>query len=977
MPSILPRAVARIALLLCLLLTFSPARAQPLPTDPRLVTGELPNGLRYIIRQHDNPPARAAVWMHVSTGSLNETDQQRGIAHYLEHMAFNGSEHFPPNSVIPFFQSMGLNFGADQNAHTSFDETVYELALPNNKPETLDKAMTFMSDVAMRLTLLPHEVDEERQIILEERRSRLSGRQRVQDEFLEKLIPGSRFGERIPIGTKEAIEGFKAPDFRAYYGKWYVPSNMTVMVVADMDPKVVVDDIKKNFSDGPRKPKPADLDLGVKPYEKPRAIVASDPELTDASVGIIWVQPPVPPTTTKELLRARLVEGAGDWIFNRRLQQRVLEGKASFHGAGASTDDLFHAARLSMASAHGEPASWKAMLTELATELRRANLHGFTDQELADAKKALIAEAERALETEPTEPARAILASMNESVASGEPLLSAQQSLDLTRELVPGLSAKECSERFAALFDTSKPATFHLQLPSSAEVPTEDALTALGVKALEAKPENETVAERPKTLLDTLPNPGAIAESGTHEPSKVFSAWLGNGARVHFRKMDYRKDEVTVTVNFAGGDIQENAGNHGITQAAAVALSRPATSTLSSTNIRDLMTGRKVSAGGRAGLDTISISVGGSPEELETGMQLAYLLMTDPVLEKPALDQWKQQQKQFAAMRKMVPEGVLSDLAAQTFFPKDEVRVQPLEADDIDRITAEGAQVWLRKILTTAPIEVSVVGDIDQEKAMSLVQRYVGSLPKRPRISSSTLADLRQVPVPAGPQNVGRTLKTKTDKATVLSGFFGTDFTKLREVRLLNMAAKVLTTRAIEIIREKDQLAYAPQVGSSPAVEYPGHGVVLLSTTTDPKKVDPLLAAVTALYDDFSKDGPTQDEVDTAKKQFANILDEQMREPAYWTRTLSTLDYRGVKLDDILAGPGVYQSFTPEQVKDAFNRYYKPEARFSIHVAPEPAPEKDDAPPTPRKPGEPPVNPAAPGAPPQGPAVDPAPPMPR
>jgi zinc protease len=985
MSATLSRAGARIALALCLflILAAAPVRAvaQPLPSDPRLVTGELPNGLKYIVRQHNNPPGRAAIWMHVSTGSLNETDQQRGLAHYLEHMAFNGSEHFPPNSVIHYFQSLGLNFGSDQNAHTSFDETVYELALPDNKPETLEKAMLFMSDVASKLSLLPKEVDDERQIIQEERRTRLSGRQRVQDEFLQKLIPGSRFGERLPIGTKESIDALKESDFKTYYGKWYVPANMTVMVVADMDPKVVVEQIKKNFAGAEKKPKPADLELNVKPYEKPRAIVASDSELTDAQIGMIWIEPAIPPTTTKELMRARLVEGAGSWMFNRRLQQRVLEGKASFHGADAASEDLFHTARLSIVDAHGEPGNWKAMLNEISTELRRANLYGFTDQELDDARKALISGAERALETEPTEPARAILGELNSAVSAGEPVLSAEQALALTRELVPTLTAKETSARFAELFDTSKPATFHLQLPSSAEVPTEAQLTELGVKALEVKPENEAVAERPKSLLEKLPEPGKIAESGTHDASKVYSAWLDNGARVHFRKMDYRKDEVGVTITFAGGQIQETQENHGITEAAAVALARPATSKLTSTNIRDLMTGKKVSAAGRAGVDTVAISVSGSPEELETGMQLAHLIMTDPVVEKAALDQWKQQQKQVASMRKKVPEGVLGDLAAETIFPKSEIRVKPLEAAEIDRATPEAAQAWLRKIFATAPIEVSVVGDIDQARAMELVQRYVGSLPKRERITTSTLADLRKVPVPAGPQNNAKMLKTQTDKAIVLSGFFGTDLSKLRDVRLLNMATKILSTRAIETIREKDQLAYSPQVTSGPAIEFPGHGVVLLSTPTAPGKVDALLAAVTELFDEFSKDGPTQEEVDIAKKQFANILDEQMREPSYWTRQLSTMNYRGTDLDQLLGGPAAYQGFTVEQVKDAFNRYYKPEARFSIHVAPEAKADKEDkgdeAPATPKGPSEPPVQQVKPGMHPQGPAVDPAPPMPK
>ena len=184
--------LARIGVALMVLMGMAGgiARGQPLPTDPRLVTGELDNGLKYIVMRHNNPPNRAAVWLHIASGSLNETDKQRGIAHYLEHMAFNGSTNFPPGSVIPFFQSLGLTFGQHQNAFTSFDQTTYQLALPDNNPETLQKAMLFLSDVGLRLEMPGAEIENERQVILEERRTRLGGRQRVSDYWFENLAPG-------------------------------------------------------------------------------------------------------------------------------------------------------------------------------------------------------------------------------------------------------------------------------------------------------------------------------------------------------------------------------------------------------------------------------------------------------------------------------------------------------------------------------------------------------------------------------------------------------------------------------------------------------------------------------------------------------------------------------------------------------------------------------------------------------------------
>ncbi len=927
-------------------------RAQPLPTDPKLVTGQLDNGVHYIVRQHDNPPKRAFVWMHVATGSLNETDKQRGIAHYLEHMAFNGSEHFPPGSVIPFFQSLGLTFGQHQNAFTSFEQTTFQLALPDNKPETLDKALLFMSDVAFRQSLPPKEIDSERQVILEERRTRLSGRQRVGDYWFEHLAPGSIFGERIPIGTEETIKGVQEQDFKDYYGKWYVPSAMTVMVVADMDPAAVVKEITSQFGPAPKRPPSPNQAIGIKPYEKTRAIVAADAELTDAQLALVWLGPPMEPTTTLQTYRRDLVEQIANWCFNRRLQKKIEQGKFAFLSGSASSSDLFRVGSISQVSCRAEPGKWKQSLTEIATELQRARLHGFTDDEIADARKEIQAGAERGVETEATLPAQAFLSSMNSSIASGDTITSSADDLKIVKEQLPGISAPEVSKRFAELYDTTKPLTFSLQLPTGGDVPTEDQLIELGKKAIDVKPESEAASTRPTALMDKAPEPVAL-NGFTEEPSShVWSGWLANNARIHYRFMDYRKDSVTISISIAGGEILETAENRGLTQAGSMAWNRPATSKLSSTDIKDLMVGKKVRVGGGAGTDAMTMSIAGSPEELETGMQLAYLLLTDPVVEQAGFDQWVKNQKLAIAQRKLDPGGAFRELVSQTLYPASEPRTRPLDETQIDKLTPATGQAWLRKILATGPIEVSVVGDIDRDKAMDLVRRYIGALPTRPRIDDKVLASLRNIKPNPGPLTGHRDIKTKTDQAIVLAGFFGVDARNITDVRLMNMAGKILTTRATLDIREKKQLSYGPQVNNVPGGEYPELGMFALISPTAPPKVADLIASVDEMFAAFSKDGPTAEEMETAKKQFANTFDEQMRDPSFWADALRTIEYRGRTLQSVMEAPAAYQAFTAEQVHDAFNRYYKPGRTFTLSVspaadtdkkletAPEPAPDK-------------------------------------
>jgi zinc protease len=931
----LPSRALRCVALFSVLLLATVVRAQPLPTDPTLISGELENGLRYIVKQHNNPPARAAVWMHVHTGSFNETDPQRGIAHFLEHMAFNGSEHFPPGSVIPFFQSLGLAFGQHQNAFTSFDQTTYSLELPDNKPETLDKALGFFADVSFRLSLLTAEIDKEREIILEERRTRLGGQQRIRDYYFERLAPGSLLGQRLPIGTEETIKAVQEQDFRDYYSKWYAPANTTLIVVADADPAAVIEQIKKHFAAAPKREKAAPQDIGIKPYTEIGAIVASDPEIADATIGIVWLTPPRPPTTTEELYREDLLDHLATWIFNRRIYNLVVQGKADFRSGGSSVASLFNAGAIATAAVSGSPEKWKTMLEQLAVEVQRAKLHGFTEQELGDARKELTAGAERQLEVEPTIPATQILSEINDAITSGEPVMSARQELDLITKLLPTIKLEEVSARFASHFDTTKPMMFTLMTKTEG-APAEAEVIEAGRAAVQAQPQQEAARARASTLLATEPTPGNFAEWAQEEGSDVWSGWLENGIRAHYRFMDYRKDQVLVGVTLAGAEILESPETRGLTQAGGLALGRPATSELSSTDITDLLTGLKVQAGGQVGTDTAMVSILGKPDELVPGFQLAYLLLTDPLVEAPALDQWKQRQIQGLALRKLEPNRVFADLIVDTVYPKDEPRVDPLTEEQINRITPESATAWIQKLVRESPAEVVLVGDLPRERAEELIRTYFGSLPKRDRIALDTNANLRKLTRPQGPLSESRKIPTKTDKALAVSGFYAADQTNLRDVRLLHLASRVLNTRATEHIREEKQLAYSPSVANRPGAEFPGFGMFTTRSDTAPDKLGEFTEAVRQMYDAFAKDGPTEEELEVAKKQFANMLDENMREPTFWAGALSAMTYRGGSIADTLSAPAQYQAFTAEEVRDAFARYYKPESTFVVTVAPDP-----------------------------------------
>jgi zinc protease len=907
--------------------------AEALPTDPALVTGTAASGLRYVVLRHPNPAGRAAFWLHVAAGSLDEAEDTRGLAHYLEHMAFNGSANFPPGALIPYFESIGLSFGRDQNAFTSLDQTVFQIAVPDTRPQTLGKALLYLGDVATRMTLSPEEIEQERQIILEERRARAGADQRVNDYLLERLAPGSTFGRRLPIGTEETIKGLQPRQFRDFYARHYVPANMTLLAACDCDPALVVERIRQEFDGTPQGARPPPRVVTLVPTAGVRGIVATDRDLARAAVTLARVEPSRPPTTTVAQARRDLVETLAVRAFNRRLEARLAAGRTTFLEASGRIADWAGAARLVFVRAAGPPERWRVMLDEVGAAVQQARQHGFTPREIDVVRRDLLAEAEDGVQRRPTQPARAVLQRLNAGVARREPLMSAEQQRALLQRLLPGIDAAEASRAFAGAFDFTD-VVVTATLPAGEGLPDDQALARAGQAALLARVDAPDDLGAEARLLDTPPAPGRVVERREHAASGVTSAWLDNGVRVHHRFVDQRRHEVRVRITLAGGEIEETPATRGVTRAAALAWQRPATSTLSSTQVRELMTGRRVRVGGGAGADALTLVVSGDPAELEHGLQLAYRLLTDPVVEPAAVAQWQESEVQAITARRARPAGVLGEALADTIYPPAELRTRPLSAEQVRAVTREAAQAWLARLVAEAPIEVSVVGDLDRERALDLVARYLGALAPRARIGTETLRALRAIARPPGPLAITRPVTTATSQAVVLDGFFGADVSNVRDTRLLALAARVLSTRMNRVVREERQLVYSIYAASRPAAEYPGYGLFVAQAPTDPGKTAALTATLEEMFGAFAKDGPSDDEMRVARGQIDNALAEALAGPDLWSDRLASLDYRGTRLDELVRARERYAAMTAAEVREAFARYYTPGARVRVVVTP-------------------------------------------
>jgi zinc protease len=903
-----------------------------LPVDPAVAKmGRLENGMAYWIRPNQTPPKKVGLLLHIGSGSLDETEGQRGVAHFLEHMAFNGSANFPPGEVVKFFESIGMQFGADQNAMTGFDQTSYILNLPDNEKATLEKGFLFFSDVAFRLSLLEEAPDQERGVILEEERARSGASMRMFEKLLPLLAPGSRMSQRIPIGLPEVIKGADRDVFLDYYRTWYRPENSTLVVCGDVEVGVVEELIKKSFSEWEPAEKPAvHADAGIELTKGLRAGVVTDKEVTRARVGVSILRELRPRVTVGDL-RAGLVEQIGGFIVNRRLRKMVQEGEAPFQSAQVGSQALMSYCEEVGADASGEPGKTVEMLKAVLVEVRRARVHGFREDEFATAKKAIVSGVERAAARESTVDSMSWLMRLNRSVTQGRKPMSSAQRETLVKALLPGITLEEVEKAFVAMAALDQGLVVAtLPEKEGVPIPTEEELLAAYREAVAAEVTKTGEVEEEKGLLAKEPEPGKVAERTEEKDLGVTSAVFANGVVVHVKPTDFRKDSVVVVTRLVGGTIEETAENRGISMAASVALTSgmAASRRHSASDLTDLLTGRKFSFGANAGDATMEVMLRGSPTEMDDGFRLLHLLLTAPKVEGTSLDRWKQSMlQQLDLVEKNV--GAQAGLATDGLLTGGDARFRLPSKEQVEAFTPEACQAWLDRILKSAPIEVAISGDIEAERALELARRYLGSLPKRP-VHSEAVDKLRVLKVDKGPLLETVEVDTITPQALVRAGWRGAARKMRRDSRVLLFSSQVATARLLKVIREEKGLTYSVQCAYAPASAYDGNASLFAIFTIAPDKAEEGAKLAKEVIQGLLTEPPTEEEMKAVAAQLENIITTQMRQPGFWVRVLSSLRTRGREIEDIRNLVADYTSVTKEEILETLGRYLTEERRFCV-----------------------------------------------
>ncbi|MEC9373002.1 MAG: insulinase family protein, partial [Planctomycetota bacterium] len=500
--------------------------------------------------------------------------------------------------------------------------------------------------------------------------------QRVRDVLLPRLAPESLLGSRYPLGDSESIRKLSRDDLLAYYRQRYTPSAATILVAGDVDPRAALAMIQKSFAPLPPGPPAEPAHPRIKPYEKPFALVASDPEITGCTVEIGRMDKPRAAITTLADLRRDTVNRLALSAFQRRLERRVERGEAPYVAPDAWSVGLFSAATYSYVRVDGPADACGDIIFDVTRELERVRRHGFSDQDLEDASRALLARSRREARVEEGLDSAAVLHRMSRTVGHGDTLLSESQLLSLRERFLHDIKPAELTEALSRLIDPRR-SVYIAILGDTEDAPDERRILEVASAAANADVPALPRRERPDALMADAPKPGAVVDAALDAPSGVLSVWLDNNIRIHHRRMTRRPGEVAVVVTVAGGRLQEDEQTHGFTDASTVVFDRPAAKSRTSTEIRDLLLSADLEFSSSMTSDAIHFHIRGGVDDLEAGLKTAHLLLTEPRVEEPALRRWRLEESRAVARRSGEPGAMLSEIIPR-LLPQPDIRILPL-----------------------------------------------------------------------------------------------------------------------------------------------------------------------------------------------------------------------------------------------------------------------------------------------------------
>jgi len=915
-----------------------------LTPDPALTFGTLPNGLRYVLMENPRPEGRISMHLNVQAGSFHETEDQKGLAHFLEHMLFNGSEHFEPGELVRYFQRIGMKFGPDANARTGFFSTVYDVLLPGNSAKSVEEGLLVLWDYAAGALLLPGEIDRERKVVLAEKRTRDSVSYRTFVETLEFELPGTRLADRMPIGEASVLETAGRPRMKAYYDAWYRPEKIVLVLAGDFETEAVVPLIENRFSDmtarAPAVPEPPPKSFhhaGVKPFYH------HEPEAGNTRLDIEVVVPVGFRPDSFSFQKQQLLWDLSHRIVQNRLDALLKRPDTPFTSASVGAGIYLNAAAYAAISAECRPEEWERSLAVIERTIRKALEHGFTPTEIDRVKKDYLASLDNAVKAadtrDSTDLARSIIRHLNADRVFQSPV----QERDLYGPVIRKAGAEDLH---GALKEAWKPDHRLVLVTGNAEIGSERADAESLIREVYEKSGKTPVPPPVETgavvfpYLDPPETPGRIVAENRIEDLDILQVDFDNGLRLNIKPTDFRANSVIARLSFGPGQAAEPPDKPGLAHLAEAVVNESGLGRLDKDQLERALAGKETSVSFGVSEDGFYFQGRAAADELPLLFQLLHAHLADPAFRERAyalsMERFRQRH---LALSRTVDGAIL--LEGKRFLAGGDPRFGLPPMADFETLTLSDARTWLTPYLHGRRPELSLVGDLDPSKAIKLAGTYLGGLSRPPGTEPDPPAK-RPKGLPDFPE--GGVLKTTVDteipKGLVIVAYPTDDIWEIHRTRRLSALASVFDDRLRETIREELGATYSPVAYNDPSRAYDGYGVFQALVHLAPEEAGPVIDAVKTISADIREKGVSEDEVRRAVDPTITSIKDMRRENRYWLSTVldgsrehpEQIEWSRTIVED-------YAAITPEEVHRMARRYLENARAATVIVTPEKAAE--------------------------------------
>ena len=909
-----------------------PQASSNIPADPNVRFGMLPNGMRYAIQRNATPPGQASLRLRIDAGSLMETDAQQGLAHYLEHMTFNGSQHVPEGEMIKILQRHGLSFGADTNAQTSETQTLYQLDLPQTDQDTLDTGLMLLREGADRLLLDPGAIDRERGVILSEERSRDTPQLHVYKSGLAFFLKDQLASRRMPIGQVSVIRSADHDLIADFYRKYYRPERAVLIAVGDFDPAAMEAKIKADFSDWKGQgPAGTDPVLGAPEPRGAQTRLVVEPG-APLNIQIEWMKPRDTSPDSQAKRERKQIELLGLQVLNRRLQRLSRGDDPPFISAQAVKGDDLDSAEVTELYVSAQPGKWRPALDAVDTEVRSIQRYGVTqaelDREVAEWRVLLQTAAAQA----PTRKTPQVANDIAQTLEEDDVVTSPAEDLALFTQEVSGLKAGAVDAALKTAFSGSGPLVM-MSTPDPVEG-GEAALTQ-AFQVAEAEPIKPPEDELAKAWpYDHFGAPGKVADQKTIADLGVTLVRFENGVRLTVKPTKFRDNEVMVRIRVGHG-LLDLPGDH-VTPiwAARGAFPEGGLKTMSAEQIDQILASKIYGADFQTGEDAFVLQGATRPGDLPTQMQVLAAYVSSPGYRPEAF----QRQRTYVATLEnqlgATPSGVMTRDLGRLMHSGDPRFAFPLP-QDVAASTPEAFKAALQNPVSTGPIDVIVVGDVSVEKAIALTASTFGALPSRAPAAVAPAALAVAMPHaatdPVVLRHAGRADQSIAYAAWPTDDFFSSP----QRARTLRVMAGVIENRLLDDLREAAGVTYSPQASANASLVFPHYGSLAAEVEIPPAKIG-------AFYDDLTKisaslraEDVTADELARAKKPLIDDLEKSRASNEYWLEQLSGAYEEPRRFDAIRGVVASLQSVDADQIRQAAQLYLRDNTEFKLQIVPD------------------------------------------